>query len=109
VAARAVAARAVAARAVAAGGGEPPRCSPIKGIRVDQGQRHAEKRSNRVRSPLIGEGGAAAGAAQRDRRPAKRRRAAARDQRGPARRSRAIASIKAEYTRFRDQSTCIRP
>jgi hypothetical protein len=37
----------------------PASRSSIKAILIDQGQIHAEKRSNRVRSPLIGGKGAA--------------------------------------------------
>ncbi|GLH98960.1 hypothetical protein Pa4123_42350 [Phytohabitans aurantiacus] len=34
-------------------------CASIKGIRMDQGRTHVEKRSNRVRLPLIGGSGVA--------------------------------------------------
>ncbi|GLI03892.1 hypothetical protein [Phytohabitans aurantiacus] len=36
-----------------------PQAAPIKGKSIDQGQKHAEKRSNHVLLPLIGEGGVA--------------------------------------------------
>jgi hypothetical protein len=43
----------------------------IKGIRIDQGQKHAEKRSNHMHSPLID------GKSRRDGEPARRRRGGA--------------------------------
>ncbi|MCW6009211.1 hypothetical protein K1W54_32410, partial [Micromonospora sp. CPCC 205371] len=42
------------ARAEGDAGAAPARPPAIKGFRIDQGQIHAEKRSNHVHSPLIG-------------------------------------------------------